>query len=89
MFFIFGKFSTAGIPNGVWSGEKQVITPPVSSNSDNVGSSVAISGGYAVVGTLKFNGNLIGQAWVYERINNIWTYVATLSGNGTTFSEFG
>ncbi len=83
--------------NGVWN-EIQKITPTHRDYSDNVGSSVSISGDYIVLASENdtdvnnanvLNGN--GSAFIFKKdINNVWNQVQKLKPtNGISSSFFG
>ena len=83
--------------NGVWN-EIQKITPTHRDYSDNVGSSVSISGDYIVLAsendTDVNNANTLsgnGSAFIYKKdVNNVWNQVQKLKPtNGISSSFFG
>ncbi|MBC8205908.1 MAG: FG-GAP repeat protein [Kiritimatiellales bacterium] len=59
---------------------------------DSFGSRVAISGDYAIVGSYNDDdsGYNSGSAYIFERINGIWTNVTKLTASdGAAYDEFG
>ena len=67
--------------SGVWPAAPSFTLPdPTSTPGDNFGVSVAISGGYAIVGA-EGTSALAGAAYVYKRAGQVWptTPTATLS----------
>jgi hypothetical protein len=66
--------------NNVWS-QRAVLSSPDGAEEDAFGRSVSMSGNYAAVAAphVEIN-NLfrVGKVYIYQLINNIWTYTTTL-----------
>jgi Leucine-rich repeat (LRR) protein len=76
--------------NGVWTQVTKLI-PNDGGEQDRFGWSVSISGNYIVIGAYGKSDSVSysGAAYVFERINGVWTQVVKLIANDPSANYFG
>ena len=76
--------------NGVWKEQAKLTASDRTGNNDYFGYSVSISGSTIVVGayTAQVNLTKVGSAYVYERINGVWTEQKKLRASDGAANDF-
>ncbi|MCD4825051.1 MAG: PEP-CTERM sorting domain-containing protein [Phycisphaerae bacterium] len=69
--------------------QQDKVTATGATAGDHFGSSVSISGGYAVVGAYELNGSDSGSAYIYERNGTAWSQQAKLTVSAAAGIQFG